>query len=136
MKQLTYLALLLLTSLALAQTASRVLNQPLPIAGAAVIKTPEERVLRALAVTEGRRCQFSEGWSFAKAATAGEYSKLIEGFNEAIQKAGWKLESKGNLSQGGSNVEAFKLTGARGELVLGYWLLAGGQSQLLWCRLG
>jgi hypothetical protein len=134
MKKLILVALLF--SLALAQGASRVLNQSMPITGATNIKGPEERVLRALAVTEGRRCQFFEGWAFAKTSTAGEYSKLIENFNESIQKAGWKLESKGNLSQGGSNVEAFKLTGVKNELVLGYWLLANNQSQLLWCRLG
>lgn len=69
-------------------------------------------------------------------STPGEYSKLVEGFYEAIKKAGWKLESKGNLSQGGSNVEAFKLTGSKNELVIGYWLLANNQSQLYWCRLG
>lgn len=130
------LVMLLLLAVALAQTSSRVLGQPLPLEGATALRTPEERVLRALSVTEGKRCQLFEGWAFSKVNTAGDYSKLIESFNGAITKVGWKLESKGNLSQGGSNVEAFKLTGARGEQVLGYWLLAGGQSQLLWCRLG
>lgn len=127
--------LLLLASVALAQPASKVLSQTLPIAGGTAVNSVDERVLRALAVTEGKRCQLSEAWAF-KQATPGEYSKLVESFYEAVKKAGWKLESKGNLSQGGSNVEAFKLTGTKNELVIGYWLLANNQSQLYWCRLG
>lgn len=129
------LGLMLLIGVALAQPASKVLGQPLPIGGATAVSSVDERVLRALAVTEGKRCQLAEAWAF-KQSTPGEYSKLVEGFYEAIKKAGWKLESKGNLSQGGSNVEAFKLTGSKNELVIGYWLLANNQSQLYWCRLG
>lgn len=129
-----YWILLILASFALAQTSSKVLNQPLPVAGATAIATVDDRVLRALAVTEGKRCQMIEAWAFKTAAS--DYQKLVDGSYEAFKKAGWKLEPKGNLSQGGSNVEAFKLTGAKNELVLGYWLLAGSQSQLFWCRLG
>jgi hypothetical protein len=133
MKQL--LLCLLLLGPVLAQTGSKVLGQNLPLDGAAALKAPEERILRALSVTEGKRCQVFEGWSF-KAATASEYSKLIEASYVRIKAAGWKLEPKGQLSQGGSNVEAFKLIGAKNEQVLAYWLLAGGATQLIWCRLG
>jgi hypothetical protein len=126
---------LLLLGSVLAQTGSKVLGQNLPLDGAVVVKAPEERILRALSITEGKRCQIFEGWSF-KAATAGEYSKLIEASYAKIKAAGWKLEPKGQLSQGGSNVEVFKLVGAKNEQVLAYWLLAGGATQLIWCRLG
>ncbi|MER3443787.1 MAG: hypothetical protein C4333_06580 [Meiothermus sp.] len=130
---LSFIALLL--AFALAQSASRILGQPLPVEGATAVKTFDERVLRAFAVTEGKRCQIFEGWSF-KQATQEEYRKLVDGFNEALKKAGWKVEPKGQVAQGESTVEAYKLTGGKGELIIGYWLLAKGASQLYWCRLG
>jgi hypothetical protein len=122
-------------TLALAQTGSKVLGQNLPLEGATQVKAPEERILRALSITEGKRCQIFEGWSF-KAATAGDYSRLIEASYARLKEAGWKLEPKGQLSQGGANVEAFKLIGAKNQQVLAYWLLAGGATQLIWCSLG
>ena len=131
----SFLLMLLLLGLGLAQTGSKVLGQNLPLEGATQIKAPEERILRALSITEGKRCQIFEGWSF-KAATAGDYSKLIEASYAKLKEAGWKLEPKGQLSQGGSNVEAFKLVGVKNEQVLAYWLLTGGATQLIWCKLG
>lgn len=129
------LSLLLLASLTMAQTNSKVLGQPLAVAGANAVNSPDDKVLRALSITEGKRCQITEAWAF-KAANPTDYRKLVDGSYEAFKKAGWKLEPKGNLAQGSSTVEVFKLTGAKNELVLGYWLLAGNQSQLYWCRLG
>lgn len=127
--------LFLLSGIALAQTASKVTRQPLPTEGATAVKTFDDRVLRALAVSEGKRCQVSEVWQYAK-ASEDEYRKLVDGFSDALKKAGWKVEPKGQLAQGGSTVEAYKLSGAKGEAVMAYWLLAKGSSQLYWCRLG